>query len=68
MAVDWKLVSAGGGVKNMAMFCTLCTCTSYQLSLLLRVIYEPTCVNESRVYLLFTFLAREGEQYMNLYV
>jgi hypothetical protein len=28
MAADWKLVSAGGGVKNTEMFCTLCACTS----------------------------------------
>jgi len=28
MAANWKLVGAGGGVKNTKMFCTLCTCTS----------------------------------------
>ncbi len=28
MAADWKLVGAGGGVKNTEMFCTLCACTS----------------------------------------
>jgi hypothetical protein len=28
MAADWKLVGAGGGVKNTEMFCNLCSCTS----------------------------------------
>jgi hypothetical protein len=28
MAADWKLVGAGGGVKQPEMFCNLCTCAS----------------------------------------
>ena len=28
MAADWKLVGAGGGVKQTEMFCNLCTCAS----------------------------------------
>jgi hypothetical protein len=31
MAVDWKLVGAGGGIKNIEMFCNLCSCTSFDV-------------------------------------
>jgi len=41
MAADWKLVGAGGGVKQTAMFCTLCPCHSDH-------VHQPNAIKCSR--------------------